>query len=103
MLFGVEKGKTYNYYDDGKINESRKSAVIITDIIPFDKVDKTVKSFWEKELIECSWLYAKETDFFIKGQLLLENKEEITVFFVRTIKKEWFSIGHWSGLLEVPG
>ena len=32
--------KKYDCYDDGKITESRKYQVLITDIIPFNKADK---------------------------------------------------------------
>ena len=33
MEINIEIGKTYNYFDDGKIRESRKCPVLITKII----------------------------------------------------------------------
>lgn len=49
--------------DDGKIRESRKLNVTITDIIPFDKIDSETLSIWKEEVEDCDWLYKKETDF----------------------------------------
>ena len=31
-------GKTYNYFDDGKIKESRRSQVVVMDVIPFGEL-----------------------------------------------------------------
>ena len=33
-------GQTYNYFDDGKIKPSRRMEVVITEIIPFNEIDK---------------------------------------------------------------
>lgn len=44
--------KKYDCYDDGKITESRKYQVLITDIIPFDKADKDLKNQYKQFLID---------------------------------------------------
>jgi len=91
--------KVYNYFDDGKIRESRKESALITEIVPFDKIDNETLKLWEEEVGECYWLYSEETDFFIKATL--QNTED--VIFVRTIRNGWFSLGFWGGVLDVDG
>ena len=91
-------GDTYLYYDDGKIRESRKSLVIIKDIVPFDKIDDTILSLWNNEVIKCHWLYSETTDYFIKGKLI-EDCIDCDIIFVRTIDNRWFSLGFWAGIL----
>jgi hypothetical protein len=53
-------GQTYNYFDDGKIRPSRRMEVVITEIIPFDKIDEQTLLDWNDEVKECYWLYAKK-------------------------------------------
>ena len=98
----VEINKTYNYFDDGKIWESRRHLVLITEIIPFDKIDSETFHLWQEEVKECDWLYAKETDNFIMGMLDLTDRKE-KIVFVRTLNNGWFSMGWWSGRLDVDG
>ena len=93
-----EINKTYSYFDDGKIRYSRMDKVLITEVIPFDKIDKETLSIWQKESIRCDWLYRGNTDFFIKGHLKEENHETI---FVRDIDNNWFSMGWFGGTLDV--
>ena len=93
-----EINKEYDYYDDGKITPSRHDKVIITEIIPFNKIDKETRNKWMNEVKECSWLYNNKTDYLIKGKLKNIKKN---VIFVRTINNEWFSLGWWAGLLKI--
>lgn len=97
-----EIGKTYIYFDDGKIRESRKYNVVIKEIIPFDKIDEKTLEFWKKKVKDCYWLFSPNTDYFIKGELDLDEKIE-NVVFVKTIDDEWFSLGWWGGTLDVDG
>ena len=99
----IEIGKTYNYFDDGKIKESRKSPVIITHIIPFNKIGKRILKQWEEEAEDCDWLYEKETDFFIKGDLYVTETQIEKIVFVRASRNGWFSLGWWGGSLDVDG
>ena len=96
-------GRIYFYFDDGKIRESRRSKVLITDIIPFDQIDNETKQIWKDEVEQCKdWgLYDETTDFFIKGSLQEENQELI---FVRS-KGGWFSFGNYmyDGRLDHDG
>lgn len=90
--------KEYDCYDDGKIKESRRLTVKITAIIPFADADYTdVLELWHQEIEDASFLYAKETDYFISGILPWGE----TVYFVRTIHGEWFSIGYHGVLLDI--
>lgn len=97
--------QTYDYFDDGKINESRLYKVTIKEIIPFSEIDNETLKDWKKEVEQCYWLYSKETDFFIKGILKLSDDEDEDVVFVRTINHNfgWFSLGYWGGRLDVDG
>lgn len=93
----------YNYFENGKIRESRMIEVKINDIIPFVNIDESTLQFWKEEVKQYGWLYAKETDYFIKGTLLTQN-DGIDVIFVRTIKNNgWFSMGWWRGQLDIDG
>jgi hypothetical protein len=98
-------GKIYNYFDDGKIRLSRISEVIITEIIPFAEIDEATLELWKEEIEECHWLYAKETDFFVKGDLKISDNKIEKIIFVRTINNNdgWFSLGWWAGRLDIDG
>jgi len=93
------KNKIYNYFDDGKINESRMEEVEIKELIKFQDIDQKTLKQWRKEVKQCYWLYNKETDYFVKG-FLKETEEE--VFFVRS-KNGWFSLGWNGGRLDIDG
>jgi hypothetical protein len=104
----IELGKTYDYFDDGKINESRRLPVKITNITPFKEIDKDTLNEWQKEVEQCDWLYAKETDYFVFGELKiaedsLGHESFERAVFVRTINNGWFSLGFWAGRLDVDG
>lgn len=94
----ITVGEHYDYFDDGKIRESRRHDCKILEKIPFaDMFDKTILQQWKSEVEMCYWLYATETDYFLRAQL--DNKGEI-VYFVRTKDGRWFSLGFWGGLLK---
>lgn len=95
--------KVYDYFDDGKIRESRRMPVRITEIIPFDKIDVETLLEWTNDVEQCHWLYSKETDYFIKGDLELNDNEHEQIVFVRTLNHGWFSLGWWGGRLDVDG
>jgi len=97
-----EIGKIYHYFDDGKIRLTRREEVIITEIIPFNEIDSETLRDWKEEVIKCHWLYAKETDYFIKAELKIE-KDLYYLVFVRTLDNRWFSLGWWAGVLDVDG
>lgn len=90
-------GRTYSYFDDGKINHSRRMNVTITDIIPREDIDIDILNEYLSEVELCDWLYSKETDYFIKGDLEITNNKIEKIVFVRTIDNNWFSLGDWGG------
>lgn len=96
----IKVGVDYDYFDDGKIKPSRKYNVTITKILKKNEIDEDTLKLWEEESTKCDWLYAKETDYFIKGELWIDltRNEEIT--FVRTLDGGWFSLGFWGGRLK---
>lgn len=96
-------GQTYDYFDDGKIKESRREKVLITKIVPFNEIDAETLALWKEEVDYDRYkpLYAKQTEYFIFGELV-DLKEE--VIFVRTTREyEWFSLGFWGGILDIDG
>jgi hypothetical protein len=97
-----EVSKIYNYFDDGKIRESRRLSVIITEIIPFNEIDIPTLDAWKEETGECNWLFSDNTDYFIKGDLQLGDEIE-KIVFVRTLDGGWFSMGWWGGRLDING
>lgn len=99
-----EIGKFYDCYDDGKIHDSRKYLVRITNIISFSEISSDIFKKWEEYKEEYNWLFAEETDYFIIADSYERGKDNISEsIFVRTKDGEWFSMGElWnSGLLIV--
>jgi hypothetical protein len=96
--------KTYNCFDDGKIRESRKYEVTVIKVIPFGEIDKEILQQWETQIMECYWLYEKETDYFIITSVVDEEDNEDEIF-VRTKDNGWFSIGGFlnCGRMDVDG
>jgi len=96
--------KTYYSFDDGKIRPSRRSRVVIKEVIPFNEIDQEILIRWKEEVSECDWLYRETTDYFIKAEA---NQEDIgideTLIFVRCKKDGWFSLGFWGGRLDIDG
>ena len=81
----------YNCFDDGKINHSRLYTVNVKEVVSFNKIDNITLKEWKEEVKQCYWLYAEETDYFIKT----ENGEDGDAVFVRTKDGGWFSIGEF--------
>lgn len=96
-----EIGKTYNYFDDGKIRRSRLCTVKVVELIPFDDIDSEILDMWNSDVVECDRLYSKTTDFFVKGIFTHANHDP--EYFVRTVAGDWFSIGFLGGALDVDG
>ena len=94
--------KEYIYFDDGKINKSRKEKVLITDVVRFNKIDNETLLKWKEEVKSNDNLFAKETDYFVKAKILDNNQELI---FVRTNNDGWFSFNNymWDGRLDING
>lgn len=97
-----EINKTYNYFDDGKIRESRRAKATIIEIIPFNEATEDMIMIWQDEAMDNNSLYAKETDYFI---VALIKKLNIELIFARTINGGWFSFNDswWDGRLDVDG
>lgn len=94
-----EVGKEYHAFDDGKIKPSRHSIVRITEVVPFAAVNhKAFLEEWQQEVEDCYWLYAKETDYFVKAEW-----DDETSYFVRTKDGGWFSLGWFGARLDIDG
>lgn len=84
-----EIGKTYNFYDDGKITFSRQYKCAILDVIPFKKIAKRQKQQWRQIVNKHPWLFKSETDYFILGEI--KDSIDPNHIFFRTIDNNWFS------------
>ena len=97
-----EVGKEYNAFDDGKIRPSRLEHVKIVEVIPFKECkDNALISTWTEEVTDCYWLYAQETDYFVKA--ICVQPDTGAQWFVRTEDGGWFSLGFWGSRLDVDG
>jgi len=96
-----EENKCYNYFDVGKIRESRRSIVKVIKIVPRPYVSEETFFLWRTEVQDCPWLYADETDCFIIAKPISGTFMQKYLIFVRTIDNEWFSLGFEGGLLDV--
>jgi len=96
-------GQKYNYFIGNKVNKSRRAELVITNIIPFDKINDEALDYWRQEVESRDWLYAKETDYFVIAELTHGDIGEMC--FVRTVDDAygWFSLGFWSGKLDIDG
>ena len=93
-----EVGKEYHAFDDGKIRHSRHSIVRIVEVVPFATVNhKAFLEEWQQEVEDCYWLYAKETDYFVKAEW-----DDETSYFVRTKDGGRFSLG-FGTRLDIDG
>lgn len=94
-----EVGKEYHTFDDGKIKPSRHSIVRVTEVVPFAEVNhEAFLEEWRQEVMDCYWLYAKETDYFVKAEY-----DDETNYFVRTKDGGWFSLGFFGARLDIDG
>ena len=94
-----EVGKEYHIFDDGKIKPCRHAITNISEVIPFDDCSDTeLLELWHNEVEECYWLYASETDYFVKAEY-----DDETVYFVRTKDGGWFSLGWFGARLDIDG
>ena len=96
-----EVGKEYHAFDDGKVNFGRHYMTRVTEVIPFAEVnDEALLDEWRQEVMDCYWLYATETDYFIKAE---SEDEEEPSYFVRTKDGGWFSLGWFGSRLDTDG
>lgn len=91
-------GKEYHIFDDGKIKPSRHGITTIVEAIPFDEADDEILKAWCQDVAECYWLYASETDYFIKSEY---DDEDEPSYFVRTTDGGWFSLGWFGARLDI--
>lgn len=85
------KGKVYNFYDDGKITKQRQYKCTITNVIPSNKIGRTIKGELSYMVNHYYWIFADETDYYVFGNV--EGDVIETQLFARTKDNGWFSIG----------
>ena len=125
-------GKSYEFYDDGKITPGRRFTATVLEIISqedaksvmfpiyaykeSDYIPTTIVAKEEEPIGETSlytvwefnkeihdWVYAQETDCFIKCSI--PEYDEYPIWFARTKEGNWFSLDIQScwqgGLLDI--
>lgn len=95
-------GKKYFAYDDGKLSPSREYRVEILQVSNYEALSDEVKELWQENVIQGYWLYAPESDWFIKAI----NEDNVVEWFVRTKDGGWFSFSDHLltyGRLDVTG
>ena len=102
-----EVGKEYHIFDDGKIRLSRHYIAEIVEVIPALQsagLYPELYDAWKENVEECYWLFAEETDYFVKAT---SNYDANPLYFVRTTDGGWFSIDYpnvWMGArLDIDG
>ena len=95
-----EVGKEYHIFDDGKIRPSRHSIAKVLEVIPFKEADEDVLREWCSDVAECYWLYASETDYFVRAKW---GQDTDYLYFVRTQDGGWFSLGWFGARLDIDG
>ena len=100
-----EVGKEYHIFDDGKIRFGRHHIATVVEIIPTINISASLTNAWQNEIERCPWLYAPDTDYFIKAEAPSYDDEYL--YFVRTTDGGWFSIDYptvWmSARLDIDG
>lgn len=127
-------GNKYEFYDDGKITPMRRYTAEVLEVItpkeaeevkfplyvyeesdwePTTRVVKgedivgevSLYDFWKEELEYHDWLFATETDYFVKCSI--PRYDEYPIWFVRMTDGNWFSMdiqsGWQGGKLDVTG
>lgn len=106
-------GEILPAFDDGKVSPSRLYETEITEVIPFNAA-KDIKVYgidrdftdalgevtyrddislidaWERDKKEIYWLFADETDYFIRAKVVGDVYED--QWFARTKDGGWFSM-----------
>lgn len=103
-----EKGKTYHFFDDGKIGFSRHYLATVEKVVPMKYVRKKMRRLyiaWVHAAISCYWVYAAKSDYAVKCSI--EKFDDNPIWFFRTKNGGWFSIDYpnfWmSGELDITG
>ena len=116
-----EVGEKLHFWDDGKSGDSRHYLAVVTHVLMPEQAKRihctqyaddgktqvtvSVYEAWLQNVINCDWVYAKETDYFI-GCAIPEYDENI-IWCVRKKDGGWFSIdiqSWWqAGFLDVTG
>ena len=108
-----EIGKEYHFFDDGKTGPSRHYICRVERLIPkgeaknivFPELNESLYNIWLREVKDCYWLYAEDTDFFIEASC--PTYDDNTLWFARTKDGGWFSMNiqsDWqSGELDSEG
>lgn len=102
-----EVGKEYHIFDDGKINPNRHYLAKVVELIsPEDAKEITnLIDTWNSEKVECDWLFAETTDYFVRAKA--DKYDLDSLYFVRTKDGGWFSLDFphiWMGVrLDIDG
>lgn len=115
-----EVGKEYHFWDDGKSSPSRHYICKCERIIPYKEAKNIVfelkdypdpkngevfitykanlYEIWKRQINQCYWLYAEDTDFFV--EISCPVYDDNNLWAVRTKDGGWFTLdiqSSWQG------
>jgi len=99
-------GKEYNYFDDGKVKDTRLCRCVIRAVQPFKHIKKKypeIYAQWCRAFTEkFNQLFDDSTDYFV---FAYDEDNSAQLIFVRTVGGGWFSFNNntYNGLLDVDG
>jgi hypothetical protein len=95
-------GEKFHFFDASRKTASRHFIVEIIKVIPWRYVAaKNLRQQIAQERKKRPELFAEKSEFLCQGKLLGVPLEP--VWFTRTVDGGWYSIGFWSGLLDIDG
>lgn len=95
-------GEKFHFFDAGRKNANRHFVVEITKVIQWRCIAaKNLRKPIIQEREKYPELFAENPDYICQGKILGLPLDP--VWFTRTIDGGWYSIGFWSGVLDIDG
>ena len=95
-------GEKFHFFDAGRTNASRHFAVEITRVIPWRSIAaRDIRKLITQEQEKRPELFVEMPDYICQGKILGLPLEPL--WFTRTLDGGWYSVGFWSGLLDIDG
>ena len=95
-------GEKFHFFDAGRKNASRHFVVEIIKVIPWRCIAaRNLRKSITQEQEKRPELFAETPDYICQGKILGLPLEPM--WFTRTIDGGWYSVGFWSGLLDIDG
>jgi hypothetical protein len=95
-------GEKFHFFDAGRKNANRHFIVEIIKVIPWRCIAaRNFRKSITQEQEKHPELFAESPDYICQGKILGLPLEPI--WFTRTADGGWYSVGFWSGILDIDG